>query len=184
MDLVLSADNGNSLRRWGAEDAEAVVAAFADPLMSTQVAEPLETSEAALRWIDQRLEAWRSGEAFSWVVVDGDTLVGSVTVAEIDRSNDIGWASYWTAPWARGKGVASSSLRALSDWAFAHAGLFRLELGHRTNNPASCRVALAAGYTVEGLERQKLRYGEERFDVELHARLATDPPPESPSIPG
>jgi [ribosomal protein S5]-alanine N-acetyltransferase len=50
-----------------------------------------------------------------------------------------------------------------------------LELGHRTNNPASCVVARRARFLVEGLERQKLRYGDERFDVELHARLATDP---------
>jgi RimJ/RimL family protein N-acetyltransferase len=47
-------------------------------------------------------------------------------------------------------------------------------LGHRTHNPASCVVATRAGFAVEGLQRAKLRYGEERFDVELHARLATD----------
>lgn len=55
------------------------------------------------------------------------------------------------------------------------AGRCELELGHRTNNPASCVVARRARFLVEGLERQKLRYGDERFDVELHARLATDP---------
>jgi RimJ/RimL family protein N-acetyltransferase len=52
--------------------------------------------------------------------------------------------------------------------------LFRLELGHRVNNPASCRVASRAGFAVEGLERQKLLYDGVRYDVELHARLATD----------
>jgi RimJ/RimL family protein N-acetyltransferase len=55
--------------------------------------------------------------------------------------------------------------------------LFRLELGHRVNNPASCRVASRAGFLVEGLERQKLAYDGVRFDVELHARLATDAVP-------
>ncbi|OUE31259.1 hypothetical protein BFL35_05940 [Clavibacter michiganensis] len=44
-------------------------------------------------------------------------------------------------------------------------------------NPASCRVATRAGFAAEGIERAKLRYGDERFDVETHARLATDPPP-------
>ena len=53
--------------------------------------------------------------------------------------------------------------------------MFRLELGHRVNNPASCQVAIAAGFAVEGVERAKLRYGQKRFDVETHARLATDP---------
>lgn len=59
----------------------------------------------------------------------------------------------------------------------AKAGLFRLELGHRVNNPASCVVAERAGFIAEGVERAKLKYGDERFDVELHARLATDPEP-------
>jgi hypothetical protein len=35
-------------------------------------------------------------------------------------------------------------------WAFDDAELFRLELGHRVNNPASCGVARAAGFAVEG----------------------------------
>lgn len=45
------------------------------------------------------------------------------------------------------------------------------------NNPASCGVARGAGFVVEGLERAKLEYDGERFDVELHARLRTDPAP-------
>lgn len=45
------------------------------------------------------------------------------------------------------------------------------------NNAASCVVAERAGFIAEGVERAKLKYGDERFDVELHARLATDPEP-------
>ncbi|MBB3729097.1 hypothetical protein FHR33_004957 [Nonomuraea dietziae] len=62
----------------------------------------------------------------------------------------------------------------LAEWAFAERGLFRLELGHRTNNPASCRVAVRAGFVAEGIERGKLVYDGVRYDVERHARLATD----------
>jgi RimJ/RimL family protein N-acetyltransferase len=72
-------------------------------------------------------------------------------------------------------------LTSVSTWAF-DARLFRLELGHRLNNPASCRVATIAGFRAEGVERQKLRYGSERFDVETHARLATDPVPDLPGF--
>ncbi|MFC9128259.1 GNAT family N-acetyltransferase [Streptomyces sp. NPDC057099] len=88
-----------------------------------------------------------------------------------------GWVSYWTTRRARGRGVASGACRALARWAFDDAGLVRLELGHRVNNPASCRVALAAGFAAEGIERQKLEYDGTRYDVERHARLATDEEP-------
>lgn len=50
------------------------------------------------------------------------------------------------------------------------------------NNPASCVVAERADFIAEGLERAKLKYGDERFDVELHARLATDPEPGDESL--
>jgi RimJ/RimL family protein N-acetyltransferase len=50
-----------------------------------------------------------------------------------------------------------------------------LELGHPTNNPASCGVAASAGFLYEGLERQRLTRDGNRHDVERHARLATDP---------
>lgn len=55
--------------------------------------------------------------------------------------------------------------------------LFRLELGYRVNNPASCRMAMGAGFVAESIQRQKLRYGVERFDVQTRARLRTDPYP-------
>ncbi len=73
--------------------------------------------------------------------------------------------------------MATHGCRGLAQWCFAELGLFRLELGHRTDNPASCRVACAAGFTAEGLQRQKLAWDGVRYDVETHARLATDPYP-------
>ena len=60
-------------------------------------------------------------------------------------------------------------------WAFDQRDLFRLELGHRVNNPASCSVALNAGFAAEGIELHKFTYDYERFDVETDARLRSDP---------
>ncbi|MFJ4950481.1 GNAT family N-acetyltransferase [Streptomyces sp. NPDC088760] len=67
--------------------------------------------------------------------------------------------------------------RSLARRAFDDAGLFRLESGHRVDNPDSCRVARAAGFSVEGIERQRLEYDGVRCDVERHARLAMDEEP-------
>lgn len=38
-------------------------------------------------------------------------------------------------------------------------------------------MATAAGFRAEGIEWEKLRYGNARYDVETHARLASDPAP-------
>jgi RimJ/RimL family protein N-acetyltransferase len=90
---------------------------------------------------------------------------------------------YWLSAEARGKGLAVHAAASLANWAIEELNIFRLELGHRTNNHASCRVATRAGLVPEGLERAKLQYGDERFDVETHARLATDPSPSRELLP-
>lgn len=168
------------LRRWTADDAGAVMTAFADPLMRGQAAEPVDSIQAAERWITARGDQWAADSAYSFAVVDGGGLVlGQVCVGSVDRRHAVGWVSYWTTATARGQGTASRACRAVARWAFDDAGLFRLELGHRVNNLASCGVARAAGFAVEGWQRQKLEYDGVRFDVELHARLATDAEPVS-----
>lgn len=146
--------------------------------MRWQSGEPIGSMAAASRWLTEREERRAAGSAFAFAVAGADdTVLGNVEVGSISRRHDTGWVSYWTTAAARGRGVATHGCRALARWAFQDLGLFRLELGHRVNNPASCRVARAAGFAVEGLQLQKLVYDDVRYDVELHARLSCDREP-------
>lgn len=172
------------LRAWQPGDTEALVAALRS---SPEVADQLGVggvvgSAEAQRLLHHQLisdgpTAWNFA-----VVVDG-TAVGNVGVSHVEHQHDTGWMHYWVASPHRGRGLASAGLVAVSEFAVTDLGLFRLELGHRVNNPGSCRVAVAAGYPAEGIERSKLRYGDLRFDVETHARLATDPPTGRAALP-
>ncbi|GAU71064.1 hypothetical protein SSP35_26_00360 [Streptomyces sp. NBRC 110611] len=173
---------GLCLRPWEPSDAPVVLEAFTEPVMERQADAPITTTEDAEQWIQRRRTQWRQEVAYSFAVTDStngtDVALGGVAVTSLNLRHATGWISYWTTAAARGKGVATHGCRALAHWCFADLALFRLELGHRTDNPASCRVALAAGFTTEGLQRQKLDYHGIRYDVETHARLATDPQPQ------
>ncbi|MGH4034641.1 GNAT family N-acetyltransferase [Actinomycetota bacterium Odt1-20B] len=173
---MIDIGGGLVLRPWEARDAGAVLAAFAAPEMGRQADEPINSLADAGRWIARRAADREADVAYAFAVADaGDgAALGNVAVSAVNRTHDVGWVSYWTAPQARGRGVASRGCAALAQWAFGELGLFRLELGHRVNNPASCAVARAAGFVVEGVQRQKLAYDGVRYDVELHARLASD----------
>lgn len=160
------------LRPWRVDDAEQLVALAAAPDLAAQFGgAPPMTTAAAARFISDVLRT--DDETRSWAVTENGSPVGHVGLSAIERHHETAWVSYWLAPHVRGRGLAVRALASVTDWA-DDSGLVRLELGHRANNPASCRVAAGAGFLVEGFERQKLRYGAERFDVELHARLRTD----------
>ena len=169
--------DGFRLRPWASDDIDAVMVAFAPPEMLRQSGDhPIDTPKVAEAWLAARQDAWNDGSGFAWAVLDSiGAVIGNVAVNSINHRHDTGWVSYWTIEAARGQGAAGAATRVAADWALTDLGLFRLELGHRIDNPASCRVAGRAGFAVEALERAKLRYGDRRYDVELHARLASDP---------
>ena len=172
--IELPASQGLLLRPWRPEDAPDVLRAFVSEEMARQAGRPVTTLAEAQDWVAAREEERAAGTAYTWAVVREGVPLGSVAVAAVNHVHGTGWVSYWTVEAARGRGVAVTGVRTLARWAFGELGLFRLELGHRTNNPASCSVALRAGFVAEGIDRKKLRYGDERYDVERHGRLATD----------
>ncbi|MBF4564242.1 GNAT family N-acetyltransferase [Plantibacter sp. VKM Ac-2876] len=165
------------LRLWDADDAQSLQAAYVENVdLAPQFGDAdLSTVQDAVHFIERALTS--SESRLSWAIVRNGSVVGNVGVSAIDRRHSTAWLSYWLITGARGGGLATRAVRTVADHAFRE-GLFRLELGHRVNNPPSCGVATRAGFLAEGIERQKLAYGADRFDVELHARLATDPVPD------
>lgn len=164
------------LREWGPGDVDRLLEAFSEAEMARQSPVVPTTPEQARAWIDRRRVLAAEGSVFGFAVVEGDgPVLGHVQVSVTSRRHDTGWVSYWTLAEARGRGVATAGTMLACEYAFGGLGLFRLELGHRLDNPGSCVVARRAGFRPEGIERRKLRYGDERFDTGTHARLATDP---------
>ncbi|MEH0936985.1 GNAT family N-acetyltransferase [Micromonospora psammae] len=165
---------GLRLRPWRQEDAPAVLAALRDPAVAQWNPSPSAADlDGAREWLRRRADTSAGDHVSLAVVGPDDDLLGSVSLNRIhDGDASIG---YWTVPAARGRGVASTAVTALTAFAFGRLALHRIELCHAVANPASCRVAVRAGYPVEGTLRESYRYGDgRRYDEHLHARLVTD----------
>ncbi|MFB6870830.1 GNAT family N-acetyltransferase [Streptomyces sp. NPDC056323] len=140
------------LRPWLAADLPALIEAYRDPAMRAMLRSQVTNAAEAEQWLRVRQEGWASGSYFSFAVVDRDRdgeLVGNVALKYPAPATGSAEVGYWTAAPARGRGVAPLALGALGDWAFeAFAGdeLTRLDLMHRLDNEASCRVAEKSGY--------------------------------------
>jgi len=167
------------LRPWRVEDVDAVWRAFQDPDLRLWNGGGVVTREDALALVGRRLD-WSSGSHASWVVVDdAGVLLGSVSLHTIDRLQNDAQIGYWTAPEARGRGVAPIATDAVCRWGFGALPIDRIELCHAVENGASGRVAEKAGFTFEGRLRRSFRYGDGvKHDELLWARLAEDPLPE------
>jgi RimJ/RimL family protein N-acetyltransferase len=137
--------------------------------------------EGARAWC-RRGAAWSDGPHATFSVLDAVSgrLLGNVSLHKLDLAQRDAEIGYRVAPWARGAGVGSDAVAAASRWAFGALGLLRIELCHAVVNLPSCRVAVKAGYLLEGTLRQAYVYGDgKRYDEHVHARLASDPDPVS-----
>ncbi|MEV3859685.1 GNAT family N-acetyltransferase [Streptomyces sp. NPDC050095] len=160
-------------RPWRLTDAAAVVRVFQDPAIQRWHLKRADSEDEAREWIAQWQRGWQDEVAAHWTVVDAgtDEVLGRVSLQSLILTGGQAEISYWTAPAARGTGIASRSVAAVADWALDEAGFRRLELGHSTVNQASCGVAARAGFEPEGVRRKALLHADGLHDMHLHARV-------------
>lgn len=178
---------GIRLRPFRESDADDVVAGCGDPLTQRFVPglpQPY-TRADALRWITEGSVAARVAGGLAYAVADAatDRLVGGIGIARVVPERAQGEIGYWVVPSARGRGIASAAATALAARALENGGLARLELLTDLENTASQRVALAAGFTREGIRRSAgPAVGGGRSDLVVWARVAGDPPGPAPRV--
>ncbi|MFN2536609.1 MAG: GNAT family N-acetyltransferase [Mycobacteriales bacterium] len=145
------------LRRWRAEDAADVARACDDALTAEWLPVPSPyTLEHGRSYVEEHTSgAWADGTAAETAVVDAVSgeLLGAMGLKLHNRHHGFGEIGYWTAPWARGRGVASRGAALLAGWGLQALGLHRVELLAEVTNARSIRVAERAGFNREGLLR-------------------------------
>lgn len=104
--------------------------------------------------------------------LDG-TLVGGVMFVSFDARQGTAEVGCWLEPAATGRGLITTAIRVLLDWAFTTRGLHRVEWRCRPDNRASSAVARRLGMTREGALRQNYLWNG-RHDTEIWAVLAPE----------
>jgi RimJ/RimL family protein N-acetyltransferase len=150
-------------------------ALISDPetLRFTRIPEPPPPGFAR-RWLDAYEAGRRDGtrEAFA-AFDDEERFVGLALAPAIEPGAREAELGYIVTPDARGRGVATAMLRALTDWAFAQ-GILRATLIINIENTASERVAQRCRYVREGVLRSIFIKDGRRADATLWSRLPSD----------
>jgi RimJ/RimL family protein N-acetyltransferase len=165
-----------ALRPWRRADTPRRFAGFSDPLclrFSWPLAEPF--TEAHLTdHFDAQEDARRNGDELNLAVVDAadpDRLWGGASVYGVDLEEQTAGVGYWLAATARGRGIATRTLRLLSRWACDQLAVARLELTCAPDNLPSQRVAERCGFIREGVLRSHIRFQGRRRDTMVFSLL-------------
>ncbi|MER7946428.1 GNAT family N-acetyltransferase [Streptomyces sp. NPDC096079] len=172
---VLGLPGGLELRPWRLSDADVLVTAGQDPGIRHWNRLLVDTPDDARRRIERMHERWTAELSAIWAIArpDGEAL-GLIGWGDIDLSGGSAEIVYWILPSARGAGVTVEATRRVSAWALNDLGLHRLRLCHSVANPASCRVAVKAGFSLEGTMRSALLHADGWHDEHLHALVQGD----------
>ncbi|MEV6690263.1 GNAT family N-acetyltransferase [Micromonospora sp. NPDC051196] len=153
MEPVEITEAGLTLRPWRPTDADDLHRAYQDPEIQRWIDFPRPyRPEDAQQFIAGRTRQRAEGTAAAFAVCDAATgrLLGAADLQSIDRSRQLSEIGYWTAPWARGQGVAVRAVRALARWSFTELNLRRLLWTSLAGNHAARLVALRSGFRIEG----------------------------------
>lgn len=147
-------------------DVPDITAACQDETTARFVPVPVPyTEEHARAFVAERPQRWQAEDGeMTWAVTDAaeDRLLGMVGLHARDASmREIG---FWTAPWARGRGVMTDAARLVIRFGFEVLHLERVEWCALVGNDASRRVADKLGFVHEGTARKGLLHRGRRED--------------------
>jgi RimJ/RimL family protein N-acetyltransferase len=120
----------------------------------TRVPEDYDLEKAHEFYIQGEREA-REGKALHLVVADAadNAFLGSCGVVEMIVDEQRCEIGYWLAPWARGRGVMTRSVRLLCAWLLEELAMQRIAAGAEPGNPTSQAVLERVGFQREGITR-------------------------------
>jgi RimJ/RimL family protein N-acetyltransferase len=165
-----------TLRPWRPTDAKAVYKACQDPEIPRFVPIPQPYTIEDGRWfVTHAAEESVTGPSAHFAIVDPatDGLLGAISRhGPAEPKTHRAMVGYWLAREARGRGVATRSVRLLTDWTFEATRVIRLELYTDVANEPSGRVALRAGFEFEGVRRAwELDRAGQPLDAAFYVRL-------------
>ena len=142
-------DGAVLLRPWRPEDAEEVFRACQDADLQHFTQVPvLYLLEHAVGFVADAPRQWAEGTGAQFAVTDPTTgqLLGCMGLLEADRGRGRIGAGYWTAPWARSRGLTRRALRLATGWALGDGGFDVVVLEVELDNPRSMAVVRSVGY--------------------------------------
>jgi RimJ/RimL family protein N-acetyltransferase len=176
-----------TLRPLSEDDIDAIYQSCQDPLIPQFTTVPAGyTIELAQGFVREKApQGFAEHKAIHWgltinkdvspaaLKVNGETFLGPFSIHGIEEDNHIGEIGYWLNKDVRGHGYGSIGSRMVTNYAFETLGFRRLAGLVDSDNEASKKVLLGAGYSHEGLMKSRVTRADGRqIDMDLFAAIS------------
>jgi len=108
--------------------------------------------ELADQWITSTIDRQRTGTAWHFAICDGDDLIGCIGLS-LGHPGQAAKIGYWVGRDHWKKGIATTCLRPVIDWAFATLPIVRIIADVAEDNPASIALLARLGFNQTGTSR-------------------------------
>ena len=159
-----------SLRWLTEQDVPALFTIFSDPAVVRYWSHaPFTGVDAAERLLADIQRLCGEGTLYEWGIAlsASDEVIGTCTLASIDRRHRRAEIGFALASEAWGHGYATEAVSRLVDHAFGALGLHRLEADVDPRNAASLRLLERLGFVREGYLRERYHVNGETQDSVL-----------------
>ena len=134
----------------------------------------MQTVEFAENFVKGTLQRNKEGQEWAFVIIEKGEIVGRIGVYKIDNQNKIGEIGYWLIENLQGKGIVTSSCKALIQFCFNDLKLNRIEIKCGTENLKSKSIPEKLNFTHEGIIRQGELLYDRFIDLNLYALLKSN----------
>ncbi len=148
-------DGPVSLRRWTVDDLALVEEASHDEdlLAGTTLPRAFGPAEG-LAFVERQWSRQTSGEGISLAIAHDGPAVGCTTL--MLRRPGIGDLGYWLVDRARGRGIGTSAVSLMVEWALAQAEVDAIEAFVDDRNAVSRRLLERLGFACVGRRRHQV----------------------------
>jgi ribosomal-protein-serine acetyltransferase len=166
-----------ALEPWNADEFAAHVAAAEEHLArwlpwGHSAANGIGASVLLQKYADK--QAQNDGRIYG-IWVDGK-LSGGTLFRVWDTFSDLCEVGVWLAPDVTGRGLVTTAVTAMLDWAFHVRGMHRVEWRCAATNEPSRAVAQRLGMTLDGTLREAFYHAGSHHDVQVWSVLAREWP--------
>lgn len=164
------------LRRLQPGDADALFAIKSNFEVTKHYGQEAKTLEETRVWMENLHKGYAERQDIAWCVTrkDDDTLIGVITLWNLDPGYHHGEIGYELNPADERQGIMTEALSAVLAFAFNDLGLHRLEATPFADNPASVVLLARLGFTLEGTLRQRYFFRDHYKDQHYYGLLKDD----------